>query len=68
MRSISLKFCVCVYALQNLDRNFAHLVNFAHPASLTIISCKYENRHRLQFTIEFAKNKQQQQQQQQHEK
>ena len=25
------------------------------PASLTIISCKYENRQRLQFTIEFAK-------------
>jgi len=25
------------------------------PASLTIISCKYENRQRLQFTTEFAK-------------
>jgi len=25
------------------------------PASLTIISCKYENRQKLQFTIEFAK-------------
>jgi len=33
------------------------------PASLTIISCKYENRQRLQFTNEFAKT-----QQQQHEK
>ena len=28
------------------------------PASLTIISCKYENRQRLQFTTEFAKKKQ----------
>jgi len=26
-----------------------------HPASLTIISCKYENRQRLQFTTEIAK-------------
>ena len=25
------------------------------PASLTIISCKYENRQRLQFTTEYAK-------------
>ena len=25
------------------------------PASLTIISCKYENRQRLQFTTEFTK-------------
>ena len=25
------------------------------PASLIIISCKYENRQRLQFTTEFAK-------------
>ena len=25
------------------------------PAILTIISCKYENRQRLQFTTEFAK-------------
>jgi len=25
------------------------------PANLTIISCKYENRQRLQFTTEFAK-------------
>ena len=25
------------------------------PATLTIISCKYENRQRLQFTIEFDK-------------
>ena len=25
------------------------------PASLTIISCKYENRQGLQFTTEFAK-------------
>jgi len=28
-------------------------------ASLTIISCKYENRQRLEFTTEFAKHKQQ---------
>ena len=27
------------------------------PASLTIISCKYENRQRLQFTTEFAKTR-----------
>jgi len=25
------------------------------PASLTIVSCKYENHQRLQFTTEFAK-------------
>jgi len=30
------------------------------PASVTIISCKYENRQRLQFTVEFAKTTKQQ--------
>jgi len=29
--------------------------NAPAPASVTIISCKYENRRRLQLTTEFAK-------------
>ena len=40
--SLSLSFCltICLYV--------------PPPISLNIISCKYENRQRLQFTIEFA--------------
>ena len=37
-------------------RQFPNGAGFGSTTSLTIISCKYENRQRLQFTTEFAKN------------
>jgi len=53
----SLLYChqdICFFYICNKLCAWRHNVPLP-PASLTIISCKYENRKRLQFTTEFAK-------------